>query len=195
MELVLIRHGLPLRVENAEGLPADPPLSETGRQQAIKLAEWLETETIDAIYSSPLKRAYETAQPIATRMSTSIGIEAGLAEFDADASFYIPLEELKKTDYQSWKDFMEGGYQQPEEFAAFCERVLSAIESIVRKHRGQRVALVCHGGVINVWTAHVIGFEPRLFFNPYYSSINRYMVASSGERSVISLNLAAHLHH
>ena len=55
------------------------------------------------------------------------------------------------------------------------------------------MAVTCHGGVINVWTAHVIGFTPRMFFNPDYTSINRFQCASSGERSVITLNEAVHL--
>ena len=42
MELILIRHGLPLQVETKDGTPADPPLSEVGHQQAQRMAKWLE---------------------------------------------------------------------------------------------------------------------------------------------------------
>ncbi len=48
MELVIIRHGLPLRVENKDNTPADPELSETGIEQARRLSEWLKNETLDA---------------------------------------------------------------------------------------------------------------------------------------------------
>ena len=53
--------------------------------------------------------------------------------------------------------------------------------------------MVCHGGVINAWAAEVLGIEPRLFFDPTYTSINRFVAARSGERSLVSLNEAAHL--
>lgn len=56
MELLLIRHALPIRRVDVDG-PADPVLSDLGVQQAIHLAEYLAAETLQAVYSSPLKRA------------------------------------------------------------------------------------------------------------------------------------------
>ena len=53
--------------------------------------------------------------------------------------------------------------------------------------------MVCHGGVINGWAGHVLGLGPQMFFNPDYTSINRFRAASSGERSIVSLNETAHL--
>jgi len=193
MELVLIRHGLPERVETSDGSPADPPLSGIGRQQASRMADWLCKETFHNIYASPMQRAHQTAEPLAQRSDQLINLEPGVAEYDVDSDIYIPVEELKQVDYPRWKALMDGGYNDPEGFAAFCDRVVSTVESIVTSNAGKKIAIVCHGGVINVWTAHVIGFEPRLFFNPDYTSINRYMAASSGERTVISLNQAVHL--
>ena len=49
------------------------------------------------------------------------------------------------------------------------------------------------GGVINAWASHVLGIEELLFFNPYYTSINRFFAASSGERSVATLGETPHL--
>jgi len=71
--------------------------------------------------------------------------------------------------------------------------VVASISEVVAANAGKRIAVACHGGVINAWTAHVLDIEPRLFFNPGYTSINRYMVARSGERSIVSLNECAHL--
>ena len=59
MELLLIRHGLPERIEGADG-PADPVLTEEGRRQADLLAGWLAHEPIDHVLSSTLRRARET---------------------------------------------------------------------------------------------------------------------------------------
>ena len=75
----------------------------------------------------------------------------------------------------------------------FAAEVVSTLNDIVSGHRGQTVAVTCHGGVINAWTAHVLGISQRMFFNPNYTSISRYMAASSGERSIITINEHTHL--
>ncbi len=192
MELILIRHGLPEKVINEDGAPADPPLSERGHLQAQKVAGWLQEIEIDRLYSSPMNRAYQTAEPLAKMKSLEIEVRDGVAEYDRDAGHYIPVEELKELDYERWQKLMSGGVENID-FPAFCKGVITTIEEIVAENRGKRVAITCHGGVINVWTAHVIGFEPRMFFNPDYTSINRFMVASSGEKTVVTLNEHFHL--
>jgi probable phosphoglycerate mutase len=191
MDLLLIRHGLPQHIENTDGRPANPPLSERGRQQAQSMADWLSGEPIDRLYSSPMIRASETAQPLAHRLGLEVELHPGVAEYDRDASSYVPVERLKEVDYERWLRLMQG--ETDTDFEAFSGQVIAALEDIVEQNRGKTVAVTCHGGVINVWTAHVIGFRPRLFFNPDYTSINRYLCASSGDRSVRTLNEAVHL--
>jgi probable phosphoglycerate mutase len=73
--------------------------------------------------------------------------------------------------------------------------VTASIERIIAENQGRRVALFCHGGVINTWAAHVLALplERTLFFDPRYTSINRFLAASSGERSIASLNETPHL--
>ena len=73
------------------------------------------------------------------------------------------------------------------DFEKFHAGVVSTLNDIISAHPGQTVAVTCHGGVINAWTAHVLGMEARMFFNPNYTSISRYMAASSGERSIITI--------
>lgn len=192
MELILIRHGLPERIINEDGAPADPPLSDEGRAQAEKVSAWLAREKIDRLYSSPMRRAFETARPLAEQKGLEVEIREGVAEYDQDAEHYIPVEELKELDYERWLKLMRGELDHID-FQGFVEAVTSSLEDIIVDNRGKTVAVTCHGGVINVWTAYVIGFEPRLFFNPAYTSINRFMAASSGEKSVITLNEHFHL--
>jgi probable phosphoglycerate mutase len=138
-----------------------------------------------------MARAFETAQPLARAQGLNIEVRDGVAEYDRQAQAYVPVEKLKQIDYERWQNLMKGDVGV--DFEAFSDLVISTLESIVRSHPGRRVAVTCHGGVINVWTAHVIGFAPRMFFNPDYTSINRFACASSGERSVITLNEAVHL--
>ncbi len=189
---MLIRHGLPEKIVNENGEPADPPLSEEGLNQADKVAAWLEREQIDRLDSSPMQRAFETAKPLSASKGLEIEVRDGVAEYDQHAQHYIPVEQLKEEDYDRWLALMKGGVDDID-FPQFVQAVTTTLEDIVNENRGKRVAVTCHGGVINVWAAHVIGFDPRLFFNPNYTSINRFMCASSGERSVITLNEHYHL--
>ena len=187
MELVLIRHGLPVRSHES----ADPPLHDEGHGQARKVAEWLAGETFDAVYSSPMLRAIETAGPLLAHSGHDLRYKDGIAEFDRDSGAYVPMEELKREDYAAWKAMADG--EHGVDIGVFQQAVVAALEEIIESHPGQRVAVFCHGGVINVWTAHVLDMAPRLFFEPRYTSIHRYMCARSGQRNILSLNETAHL--
>ena len=191
MELILIRHGLPMHVETEDGSPANPPLSEIGHAQANQMATWLQHESIDVLYSSPMARAFQTAEPLSRAQGLEIEVRDGVAEFDQHSKAYVPVEKLKQIDPDRWLKLMKGDLDV--DMDAFAQTSIQTLEEIVQAHKGKRVAVTCHGGVINVWTAHVIGFTPRMFFNPDYTSINRYQCAGSGERSVITLNEAVHL--
>lgn len=189
MELLLIRHALPVRVDEGDvDGPADPELSEVGRLQAHALAEWLAGEQIDAVWSSPMRRARETAVPLSARLHLDVVVDEGLAEYDRHSASYIPIEELKAANDPRWNQLPE----RPEEFAA---EVVDAVERIVAAHPGQRVAVVCHGGVVNAYAGHVLGVTDPLFFLPHYTSISRVLASAAGVRSVGSLNEAGHIRH
>jgi probable phosphoglycerate mutase len=194
MELLIIRHALPVRRELDTGA-ADPELSAAGHEQAAHLTRYLHDEPIDAVYASPLARARQTATPLAESKGLPVVTAAGVAEWDQHSSHYVPVEELKATNDPRWQAMLDGEWTSEEPEEAFRERVVSSIESIIANHRGQRVAVVCHGGVINGYLAHVLGLATfaRGFFYPNYTSINRIAAASSGERSVITLNETGHL--
>lgn len=193
VELILIRHALPVRLRSEDGARADPPLAEAGRRQTERLVRWLEPEAIDVLYASPLRRAWETALPLAASKGLEPRPEPDVVEFDRDASEYVPLEELKRTDYERWRALMQGGMLADVDIEAFRYAVVTALERIVKEHAGERAVVVCHGGVINVWAAHVLGTPRPLFFQPDYTSVNRFLCASGGERSVVTLNETAHL--
>lgn len=193
MDLVLVRHGLPIRLVTDDGQPADPPLSDEGHSQAAAVGDWLSAESFDAVYVSPMRRARETAAPFLTRAGHADIVEPRVAEFDRDADEYIPLEELKRNDPETWRQLAQGGYEAAPNFAQFQIGAVTALREISGRHAGERVLVVCHGGVINVWAAEVLGLGPGLFFEPGYTSVNRFRVARSGERSVLSLNEMGHL--
>jgi probable phosphoglycerate mutase len=189
MELLLVRHGLPERSDHS----SDPPLSPVGWDQARRVARWLGRERIGAVVSSPMKRAMQTAEPFAAEAGHAVAAEPGIVEFGRDSRVYIPMEELKRDDYAAWTRFVSRS--RGEQIAAFHATVVEALECVVARHPGQSVAVFCHGGVINVWTAYVLGMAPRLFFEPDYTSVHRYLCASTGQRNLVSLNERAHLRH
>jgi 2,3-bisphosphoglycerate-dependent phosphoglycerate mutase len=190
MELLLIRHALPVRVdEGTTDGPADPHLSPRGREQAQALADWLKAEErVDAIWASPMRRAMETAEPVALALGLPVQVDEGLCEFDRHADSYIPIEELKAANDPRW-------YQVPERPEDFAGHVVAAIERVVATHPSQRVAVICHGGVVNAYCGHVLGIDDPLFFLPAYTSISRVLASTSGPRSISSLNETAHARH
>lgn len=192
MELLIIRHALPVTIVEAEG-PADPPLTAKGHTQAAAVTEWLRDERIDALYVSPMQRARQTAHPIALQRAQDPVVRAGLAEFDQHAAEYIPLEVLRETNYELWRERMREGTFGDMDPLAFRRTVVETIEAIIAGNPGGRVAIVCHGGVINAWASHVLKMADVFFCQPGYTSINRFAAARSGERTVMSLNETAHL--
>jgi len=195
MEIVWIRHGEPERIAPGSGVAADPQLTAAGREQAKRLAEWLAVEEIDAVLSSPLRRAIDTATPVAEILGVEVETFEGIVEYDRDSDHYIPTEELRATKDERWTAMVEGrwdefGAELPEIFRA---RVDEAVNAIVERFPGQRVAAVCHGGVINVALGSVLGIPQPLWFEPGYTSMSRMFASRAGIRSVASLNELAHL--
>jgi probable phosphoglycerate mutase len=195
MELLWVRHGEPERIETGTGVPADPGLTERGRVQAERLASWLASESIDAVLSSPQRRARETAAPIARVHGLEVQITPGLVEYDSKSDSYIPMEELKERNDPHLMAMYEGRW---EEFGAepadvFRTRVATSVDEIVAAHPGQRVVAVCHGGVINVAFAIALGLERHLWFEPHYTSLSRMVASRTGVRSVASINERGHL--
>ena len=194
MELILVRHGLPMRREVVEG-PADPELSVEGHDQSARLANYLATESIDAIYSSPMKRAFQTAEPLAAKTSLPISIVDDVAEYDRLSNEYIPIEELRAANDERWHKLVAGGWHSDSDtLESFRNRVISSLEQLISQHASQRIVVTCHGGVINQYLAHILGIATeRGFFYPQYTSIHRVIAAQNGLRSVGSLNEIAHL--
>ncbi len=197
MELVLVRHALPVRIVATEG-PADPPLTELGHRQADATAEWLKDESFDALYTSPLLRARETAEPIASRVGLEVEIEDGIAEYDRQSEVYIPIEEVKQsTDPEiqaHWKALAEDRLEDLIADAhTFRPRVKDAVERMIAAHPGQRVLAICHGGVINVALAEILDLKRSLWFEPAYASIHRIVASRAGIRSIGSINETGHL--
>ena len=194
MEIVFVRHGLPLRIELETGI-ADPELAAEGHEQAAKMAAYLGVEDVEAVYVIPLRRALETASPLCKVLGLEAVVSEGVAEFDRNSREYVPVEELRATNDPRWEKLLRGEWDGVDEDPSiFKARVVATVEDMIARHPGGRVVVVCHGGVINQYLAHVLGIETHVgFFYPKYTSIHRVMAARSGQRSIVSINEASHL--
>lgn len=193
MRLILIRHAAPVRAEGvASG--ADPELSELGHRQAQRLAEALAGEPIVDIVSSPLRRALETATPLADALGHTIRTEPGLAEYDYGMPDYIPMHELKAADPDAYRRMGEGLLPPYVDETAFRARVTDALDKVVANASGnQAVAVVTHGGAINVYLTGLLGAHRALAFAIAYTSVSRVLASRSGMRTIESVNETAHV--
>jgi probable phosphoglycerate mutase len=103
------------------------------------------------------------------------------------------MEKLKRDHPERWRAFVAGGYASPGDFETFVSTVTAGLQHLIDTNSGRRIAVFCHGGVINSWATHILGMTPRLFLDAGYASVSRFMAASTGEHSVSSLNEIAHL--
>jgi 2,3-bisphosphoglycerate-dependent phosphoglycerate mutase len=197
VDLVIVRHGEPVRIEpgTTSGAPADPELTHRGRDQAQRVAAWLAHERFDALLVSPKLRAIETAQPISERLALTPIIDEEIIEYDRNADHYIPIEEMRAAKDPRLADMIAGrwdalGGEAPEVFRA---RMDAALSRIIHDYAGQRVVAVCHGGVANLMLALAAGLDRHLWFEPAYTSISRIVASRSGVRSVVSINETGHL--
>jgi len=92
VQLLLIRHALPLRSEPGQG--SDPDLSEEGTEQAKRLPDALARFPITRLVSSPQVRSVQTAQPVADALGLTVEVDERLAEYDRDMEHYIPIEQI-----------------------------------------------------------------------------------------------------
>ena len=195
MELVLVRHALPVRIDAThDGAPADPGLAERGLLQAARVTAALEHDRVDAVYSSPALRALETAAPLAAALGADVVVEPGIAEFDTDSTSYVPVEELKESRDPRWQAILQGDlYVVGIDPVAFRARVVDAVERIAAAHPGGRAVLFTHSGATNAAAGHVLGQERPIWFAPAYCSINRIALSRDGRRGVVSLNETGHV--
>lgn len=131
---------------------ADPPLNETGRRQAVELAEQLAATPIDAVYSSDLRRAQETAEIVAAPHGVAVVPEPGLREIDVGSWSGLTRAEIEER-------FPGATHHDGESREDHLARVLAAVERIAREHARERVLLVSHGGSLRTLRRHCAG-EP-----------------------------------
>jgi probable phosphoglycerate mutase len=149
---------------------ADPPLSVLGRDQATRLAERVRRMQPVAVYSSPYRRAIETAKAI----SDDVRVDNRLIEMALDVN-------------------EDGSLDFRELPSGVVERMRAVVDEIAQRHPGQRVVAVSHGAALIAYLTDVLRLAPgQLRVYPYYTSIS--VVRALGEhRMVGALGDVAHL--
>lgn len=194
MRLILVRHALPHRGEAGVNGVADPGLTELGRRQAARVVGAVDGERIEAIYTSPQRRARETAEPLAAALGVAATVTPGLAEYDSGDRHYVPVHEMAEADPAAWARMLAGQLPEHVDLEAFRMRVDGALGTIADAHPGA-ATVVCfaHAGTINVYLATLLGLARPLSFPLDYAGITRVTLSRGGRRSVRTVNEIAHV--
>jgi probable phosphoglycerate mutase len=192
MQVLLIRHALPLRSEHGEG--SDPDLSDEGLAQVTRLPEALSRFPISRVVSSPQRRAIQTAEPVAAARELPVDIDDRFAEYDRDLPLYIPIEQIRDENPQEWARMAQGHLPSAVDEDAFRARVRTAVEDLVAAADPEdTVAVFSHGGVINVLLHEILGTTRLLSFPIDYASLTRLLYSRSGQATVATVNSTEHV--
>lgn len=189
---LLIRHATNDMVGKAlAGWTPEVHLNEEGRGQAERLAERLANVPLDAIYSSPLERAVETAEPLAKLLGLEIRINPGVGEIQFGEWTGRAMKELADT--PTWRHIQQfpSGTRIPggETLREMQNRVVDALEALRAAHPKDVIAVVAHADVIKAAVAHYLGVHLDLFQRIIISpaSVSVVAVSEHGPR-VLSVN-------
>ena len=149
--ILLARHGeTDWNRDNRFQGHADPPLNETGRAQATELSAALAQEPLAAVYSSPLRRAFETAQIAATPHGLEPVPVDALREVDVGSWQGLTRAEIEERfpeQFTRWLEY-EAGWEDGESYEEMGRRVIAGLLELAAAHEGERILAVSHGGPV-----------------------------------------------
>ena len=199
--LLLVRHGQSMA--NLEGFYAgqtDSPLSPLGKQQAQATADFIvHSFAVDCIYSSDLRRAYATAEPVARRLSLPITPCRQLREIDGGDWERQPFVELKTryaVDYSRWlSDIGNATCTNGESVRQLSERVWQAVRDIAAANDGKTVLITTHATPIRALQCRLQGLPlSEMHTVPWVTNASVTVVrVQDGVFSLQDISLDAHL--
>jgi len=165
--VVLVRHGkTPTTGVSLPGRLPGLHLDDEGRRQADAAARRLAAlSRIDAVYSSPLERARETAAPIARARGLTVRTERGLIEIDVGAWVGLKLDRARKKPEWAIVQRHATGFRFPngESFLEMQTRMVETLAALVARHPGKVIVAVSHADPIKAAVAHALGVHLDLF--------------------------------
>lgn len=167
-DLILVRHGeVEGRYHRVFGGRIDMELSARGVEQALRLSHWLARFEFSAVYSSPMRRAQLTLEPLRRLLRVDPVSLAGLREVDFGDWTGLGWDDVEGRFGMSAFDWLhhleEDRVAGAEPMSKFRERVADALDTIRREQAGRTVAVVCHGGVIRMLLALLLDQPLRWF--------------------------------
>ncbi len=193
MKIVLVRHGRPDEDDMLRS--HDPGLRADGRRQACAVAARLAAEGVTRGVSSPMRRALDTAEPLARRLQLPVETVDGWAEADRHRDRYRSTETLRALGDAAWQRFLDdpirylGGDPQ-----TFHAAVMGALHGLVESTDADAtVAVFTHGLPINLVLSQLLGLERITHFQPGYGSITRLRARNRSRIGIISVNESGHL--
>ena len=201
--LFLIRHGQ--SAGNAEGRfggHSATELSELGRAQARVTAEALARENINVIYSSDLLRAVQTADPLAKLLNVEIITSSAFRERNVGVLEGLTFDESKQEFPRDYYALVNRSVHhvitEGESYRHLLNRITGELRTIIRKHRGQRIAIFTHTGALCFMTLHLLGAIHRnTKQTPWIVTsncgINRIEIRGPRNIRVLALNDTRHL--
>ena len=192
--LWLIRHGEPPEdIRHRCYGSLDAGLSATGRAQMTQVAEFLKTEPVAAIYTSPRSRALESARILAADRACPFEVVADLCEIDFGDFEGLPYDEIAARYPNLYRQWMETPtevrFPNGESFSEMRVRILRAFQAIQFEREGQTIAIVSHGGVNRILIAWALQMPDNCLFRMAqdYAAIN-LLALEDGLPSVRLLN-------
>ena len=140
---------------------ADRPLTALGLRQAAELAEELAGVALDAVYSSDLRRARETAEAVAAPRGQTVIVLTQLREVDVGSWSGLTRAEAKERFPQAFRRWADGGqgWDDGETYEHMAERVVEAVRDLAEGHAGGTLLVVSHGGPIRALHAVALGLD------------------------------------
>lgn len=164
--ILLARHGESdwNRAKRWQG-HADRPLTDAGRAQSRELAERLAETELDAVYSSDLQRARETAEIVAETRDLKVAVLPDLREVDVGSWSGLTRAEAEEKFPEAYRRWVAGGegWDDGETYEQLGRRVLRAVQTIAAEHPGDRVLVVAHGGSIRAVHAAALGVDVHTY--------------------------------
>ncbi len=190
--LYLIRHGQTIWNHSGryQGI-TDVPLSELGKQQADRLVNYFEDIELDAIYSSDLSRAYDTAVPLAKNKNLTINSRSELREIDFGEWEGLTYEEIDSrwpgAIMQMYFDVTSLRISKGETFLDLMARSAKVIDEIEKEHSNESVAIVCHGGTIRCLLCTLLDLDLKYAWKFKQDNANVTIIHFYGKRNLLAL--------
>ena len=200
--IFLIRHGESeinkMKPRRLGGMKSNSPLSELGVEQAELTSKFMRDFTIHAFYSSPLDRAYVTAEIIARPHGKPVEKIQGFIENDCgrwEGKTYEEIMLNEREYYDKWMAHPEAvPLPEGEDYRQVQQRAVAALNAVVARRPGEAVVIVSHNTVLKVMIAHVLGLDLSKSRNVKTSNLGITILESKNETlSVRSFNLVFHL--